>query len=65
MSHRIRFYCWSCNSKLRASIQFVGQSCTCPECGEEIVVPSAAWDEESPALVMDDGHRTAPSWFCR
>ena len=57
MPERVSFYCRSCRSRLRASVQFVGRSCACPKCGDQVVVPALVPTEEAPLLVMDDGHR--------
>jgi DNA-directed RNA polymerase subunit RPC12/RpoP len=57
MSGRISFFCPSCSARLRASTRFIGQSCPCPQCGTEVIVPPRALDDESPLLVLDDGFR--------
>ena len=59
MYDRVSFSCPSCQTKLRASTCFGGRSCHCPRCGLEVVVPFRVLDEESPALVMDEGHGRA------
>jgi hypothetical protein len=63
MPAHISFHCPACNRKLRASAQFVGRSCACPRCGEDVVVPPQAPEEEAPVLVMDDGHRSRRGLF--
>jgi DNA-directed RNA polymerase subunit RPC12/RpoP len=63
MPIRVSFYCSGCNRKLHASVQFVGRSCACPQCGEAVVVPPQAPEEEAPLLVMDEGHRSRTGHF--
>ena len=57
MRDRISFPCPACHARLKASIEFGGRSCPCPRCGQDVRVPPLVADEETPALVMDDGYR--------
>jgi hypothetical protein len=58
MRTRISFSCPECNTRLRASTGFVGRSCPCPRCGQEVIVPPLTPEEEAPVLVLDEGHQT-------
>jgi DNA-directed RNA polymerase subunit RPC12/RpoP len=57
----VSFQCPGCQRRLRASIQYVGQSCPCPSCGQMVLVPPRIPTEESSLLVMDDGFRAERS----
>jgi DNA-directed RNA polymerase subunit RPC12/RpoP len=55
MRERIEFRCAACASPLRAPIRLAGQACSCPGCGEAVLVPVRPPAEGPPMLVMDDG----------
>ncbi|HEV8059291.1 MAG TPA: hypothetical protein VGP68_05440 [Gemmataceae bacterium] len=55
MRERIDFRCASCASQLRAPVRLAGRACSCPGCGEAVIVPVRPPAEEPPMLVMDDG----------
>jgi hypothetical protein len=57
MRDSISFVCPGCGGRLRASARFLGRSCGCPRCGQEVTVPPNTPAEEAPLLVLDDGHQ--------
>jgi len=59
MRNRIMFPCASCEMQLRAPLHLAGRACSCPACGERVVVPFRPPAEEPPVLVMDDGYGRA------
>jgi hypothetical protein len=72
MRSYISFICYGCGGRLRASCQFIGRSCACPRCRQEVVVPPSPPAEEAPMLVEDDGHQRfseagsrpfTPAWY--
>lgn len=54
MSGRVKFRCYSCKTKLGASLRHVGRTCSCPKCGSELIVPAKPPEEEAPILALDD-----------
>jgi DNA-directed RNA polymerase subunit RPC12/RpoP len=62
MSIRLSFSCPACQTRLRASLERVGRSGSCPKCKEKIIVPPQTPEEEAPLLVMDEGHRRVTMW---
>ncbi|HEV3256207.1 MAG TPA: hypothetical protein VG013_04950 [Gemmataceae bacterium] len=57
MSDSVSFLCPGCKSRLRASARFTRQSCPCPRCGRQVVLPPLKPADELPVLVLDDGRR--------
>jgi len=57
MRDSISFVCPGCGGRLRASARFLGRSCACPRCSQEVIVPPNTPAEEAPLLVLDDGHQ--------
>ena len=57
MLDQISFSCPGCRRTLRASVRYVGRSCRCPRCGQEVIVPPRTPAEEAAVLVLDDGYR--------
>ena len=57
---RVRFACGTCGRELRAPLDRVGQTASCPTCGTEVTVPSLPpdpapttleeWDEPTPPI---------------
>jgi hypothetical protein len=50
----ITFRCPSCEARIKAPIQLIGQWRACPGCGCRFVVQPQVPDEEGPVLVGDD-----------
>jgi hypothetical protein len=50
----ICFRCFGCHARIKAPIQLIGQSRTCPGCGTTLVVQLKAPPPSGPKLVMDD-----------
>jgi DNA-directed RNA polymerase subunit RPC12/RpoP len=63
MHSRVSFACSACQTPFHASLRFVGRTCPCPRCGEAVLVPPQAPEEESSLLVLDDGHPTRRGKF--
>jgi DNA-directed RNA polymerase subunit RPC12/RpoP len=51
MSERISFICPGCQKKLNATVRQVGRKAPCPACGQRVVVPPDAPQEQGPVLV--------------
>jgi hypothetical protein len=56
MTERIFFSCSDCRARFSASADFAGRSCSCPRCGETVVVPSPH-TEPRPVLRLVDPRR--------
>jgi DNA-directed RNA polymerase subunit RPC12/RpoP len=46
--------CPSCEARIKAPLQLLGQWRACPGCGTRFVVRASIPDEEGPVLVSDD-----------
>jgi DNA-directed RNA polymerase subunit RPC12/RpoP len=51
MSERISFTCPGCQKKLAATVRQVGRTGPCPACGQRVIVPAFAPQEQGPVLV--------------
>jgi DNA-directed RNA polymerase subunit RPC12/RpoP len=65
MRNRVSFSCSTCHARLRASLEFVGRACPCPRCGQDVVVPPRAPEEQAPLLVFDDDSSPRRTHFAR
>jgi uncharacterized paraquat-inducible protein A len=54
MIDRITFACPACQARIKAPLQLVGHSRSCPRCGQTLSVPVQVPSEEPPVLVLDD-----------
>lgn len=54
MSASLSFRCSSCQARIKAPIQLLGQTRACPKCGNLFVVQPKPPMEEMPLLVPDD-----------
>jgi DNA-directed RNA polymerase subunit RPC12/RpoP len=66
MTVAVSFQCAGCNARLRAPIQAVGRSGSCPNCGHKMKVRPQAPAPEGPVLVGEDGPalaQSAPAWM--
>jgi predicted Zn finger-like uncharacterized protein len=66
MSDHVSFRCDSCNTRLRVSLQLLGQTGRCPKCGHQMTARVRAPEPAGPAFVEDDSwvaSRSALSWL--
>lgn len=54
MISSISLRCPSCDARIKAPLQLIGQWRSCPGCGTRFVVRPHVPDEEDPVLVTDD-----------
>jgi DNA-directed RNA polymerase subunit RPC12/RpoP len=54
MISSISLRCPSCEARIKAPLQLIGQWRSCPGCGTRFVVRPQVADEEHPVLVGDD-----------
>lgn len=51
----VRFSCGGCGAKIKAPMQMLGQTRTCPGCGRNVVVHAQAPEDEGPKLIVGEG----------
>ena len=51
----VRFRCPTCNAKIKAPGQLIGQSRACPGCKSAFVVPNDLPEDVGPVLVLQEG----------
>jgi len=54
-SSTIRFRCPWCSARIKAPVQLVGRSRTCPACRHRFTVPRFAADDADPLFVLVEG----------
>ncbi len=59
MTRFLTFRCSSCKARIKAPVQLLGQTRSCPGCGHSLVVRLKAPPEAGPVLVVDE-ERSVP-----
>ena len=65
MTVQVSFTCAACHARLRAPVEAVGRSGSCPSCGHRMKVRPQVPAPEGPVLVGDDDTsqlRSSSSW---
>ena len=54
MNPPIRFRCFSCNARIKAPREMLGQARACPSCGRQFVIQTTKPADSDPLLVPGD-----------